>query len=157
MIAQPKRLPYIDDGWAEFPCRCLGEKRMPKPLRLESLPLKYLAAIILFCVLVAIVSLMRPSQISKLEEGTFRDSDSGSVITVRNGAIFYGNSHASYDLWIGKGKRFLSTKSIIGDLYVVDTTGNKRPAEIIIDNERGAPIACSVRSGNVEICFRRVA
>ena len=157
MIAQPKKLPYADDGWAKFPRRCLEEKCVPKPVRLESLPIKYLAAIILFCVLVAVVSLMRPSQIPKLEEGTFRNSDSGSVITVRNGAISYGNSHAPYDLWIGKGKRFLSTKSIIGDLYVLDATGNKKPAEIIIDNERGALTACSIRSGNVEICFRRVA
>ncbi|KQS03332.1 hypothetical protein ASG11_02875 [Sphingomonas sp. Leaf357] len=130
---------------------------MQKPLRLESLPLKYLAAIMIFCILIAIVSLIRPSQIPKLEEGTFRDSDSGSVITVRNGAISYGNSHAPYDLWTGKGKRFLSTKSIIGDLYVLDTTGIKKPAEIIMDNERGASTACSIRSGNVEICFRRVA
>jgi len=134
---------------------------MPKPLWLESLPngraLKYLLAIILFCVLVALVSLVRPAQTPKLEEGTFRAGESGSVITVRNGAISYGGSKAPYDVWIGKGKRFLSTKSILGDLYVLDANGNREPAEIIIDNVRGALTACSIRRGGEEVCFRRVA
>lgn len=92
-----------------------------------------------------------------MEEGTFREGERGSVITVKNGAIYYGKSKAPYDLWIGKGKRFLSTKSILGDLYVFDANGHKAPAEIIIENFRGAPTACSIRSGADEVCFRRVA
>lgn len=86
----------------------------------------------------------------------YRDSESGSVITVRNGTISYGKSKAPYDLWIGKGKRFLSTKSILGDLYVLDANGRKAPAEIIIENVKGASTACSVRSGGEAVCFRRV-
>jgi hypothetical protein len=134
---------------------------MLKPTRFESLPksraLKYLFATILFCALISIVSIMRPTQIPKLEEGTYRDEERGSAITVRNNAISYGKSKAPCDLWIGKGKRFLSTKSILGDLYVLDTSGHKAPAEIIIENVRGAPTACSIRSGGGEVCFRRVA
>lgn len=134
---------------------------MPKPTRFESLPksraLKYLFAAILFCALIAIISLMRPTQLPKLEEGTFKEGEKGSLITVRNGAISYGKFKAPYDLWIGKGKRFLSTKSILGDLYVLDANGRKVPAEIIIENVRGAPTACSIRSGGNEVCFRRVA
>ena len=133
---------------------------MPKPRWHEGLPrrhnLKYLLAAILFCVLISMMSLMRPAQIPKLEEGTFR-GESGSTITVRDGSISYGASKAPYDLWIGKGKRYLSTKSILGDLYVVDTKGNKVPAAIIIDNVRRAPTACSIRGGGEEVCFRRVA
>lgn len=134
---------------------------MPKPTRLKSVPksraLKYLFAATLFCALILIVSVIRPAQIPKLEEGTFREGERGSVITVQNGAIYYGTSKAPYDLWIGKGKRFLSTKSILGDLYVLDANGHKAPAEIIIENVRGAPTACSIRNGADEVCFRKGA
>jgi len=116
---------------------------------------RYIMNILLFCALLLAISFLKPDQISKLEEGRFIEKSSGSVIVVRNRTISYDGKNTPYDIWIGKGKRFLSAKAILGDFYSLDFTGKKVPSEFIIENVKNAQSICSVRSGRDEVCFYR--
>ena len=118
---------------------------------------KYIACIALFVGVITLINVMKPHQQAGLEDGIFIDKQTGNKVTISNGVIAYGESRSSYTIWIGKGKRFLSPKTIIGNMFAVETSSGKRfPAEMILENRKNAASVCSVENGGSEICFSRV-
>jgi hypothetical protein len=118
---------------------------------------KYIAYAVIFIAIVLLFDFFKPKQQIGWEYGRFIDRRNGNIVTIDNGTIEYMGDKTTYTLWIGKGERFLTTKRILDNLYSIETaTGNRVPAEFILENKKNASPVCSLESNNNSVCFYRI-
>ena len=118
---------------------------------------KYLAVFAVFAAIVLTIQTCKPAQADHLEDGVFVNKATGATLKIRNWVIDYQGNRQHFDVWVGKGKRFLSTKQIVGNLFVIEAArGERVPAELTLTNEPLTRTVCSIENGFSPVCFERV-